>query len=199
MIADALGVILAGGDSRRMGQDKAELRLGENSLLQHVASTLQTRFPQTVLSVRQLRPGIALPQIVDQQPGLGPLAGLAAALEYAGEQGFAWIFAVATDMPFIQPSLIERLAARREGADAVLPWIGGHPQPLAAFYALGALAAIRAELHAGGKRSLRAALKCLRVTTVDEAELRAFDPTLRSFFDLDTPQDLATALSMSES
>ncbi len=193
MIADCLAVILAGGDSRRMGSDKARLLLGEQSLLQHVASALQTLFPQTLLSVRTPRPEIDLPQICDQYANSGPLAGIAAALGHAQQQGIPWIFAVATDMPFLSPALIAGLAARRAGADAVVPVVAGHPQPMAAFYALSALPVIQAQLQGDGKHSLRAALACLQVTTVDEAELRAADPELHSFFDLDTPQDLLRA------
>ena len=193
MLDDCLAVILAGGDSRRMGCDKSEVQLGGETLLQRVAATLQTLFPQTLLSVRQARPDIALPQICDRHVDSGPLAGIAAALEYAQQRGVSWIFAVATDMPFVQPGVIERLASQRDGVAAVVPRVAGHPQPLAAFYSLGALAAVQAQLAGEGKRSLRAVLERLPVAYVDEAELLAADPGLHSFFDLDTPQDLAAA------
>ena len=195
MIADCLAVILVGGDSRRMGRDKAMIRLDDgDTLLQCVATRLQTLFPQLALSVRQPRPAVDLPQIPDRHPGSGPLAGMAAALAYAQQAGFPWIFAVATDMPFVQPRLIEYLAAYRcHAVDAVVPQVAGHPQPMAAFYATGALSAIQAQLQCAGKRSLRAALERLQVRYVDEAQLQEADPDLHSFFDLDTPQDLAAA------
>jgi molybdopterin-guanine dinucleotide biosynthesis protein A len=77
---------------------------------------------------------------------------------------------------------------------AVVPVVQGHTQPLAAFYASSGLGTIRAHLAAGGKNSLRAVLEQLEVRYVDEAELLEADPTLRSFFDLDTPQDVASAM-----
>ena len=198
IIADCTAIILAGGESQRMGCYKAMLTLGEYSLLQRVVAIVQPLFPQVLVSVRQYRPDIELPQICDTQPNAGPLAGLCAALE---QSTTPWIFAVATDMPFVQAALIEYLARQRSGQDyqAVVPVVAGHPQPLAAFYAVSALAAIQDLLAGDGKRSLRAALERLNVCYVDESELRAADPGLRSFFDLDTPDDVAAARRFEES
>jgi molybdopterin-guanine dinucleotide biosynthesis protein A len=107
-----------------------------------------------------------------------------------------WIFAVATDMPFVRPQLIEFLAAQRisgSNDQAVVPMHDGHPQPLAAFYSVACRPAIGALLEGAGRRSLRAALEQINVRYVDEMALRGADASLRSFFDLDTPQDVATA------
>lgn len=190
MIDDCTAIVLAGGKSQRMGRDKASLLLGEQTLLQHVAAILQTRFPCVLVSVRVPRPDINLPQIFDTYAEAGPLAGLYAALTHAETP---WIFAIATDMPFVQPALIDYLAKQREGFQAVVPMVQGHPQPLAAFYATSCQEPFRALLEGNGKRSLRAALEPLRARYVDEVDLLAADPGLRSFFDLDTPQDVATA------
>jgi molybdopterin-guanine dinucleotide biosynthesis protein A len=141
-----------------------------------------------IVSVRQPRAGLALPQVCDALPDGGPLAGLAAALESIETP---WLFAVGCDMPFMSPGVIEALGSRRAGHQAVVPVVQGHPQPLAAFYARDCLDAIRDIQAGGGKRSLRALLERLDVCYVDEAQLREFDPQLRSFFDLDTPADVA--------
>ena len=191
MIADCTAIILAGGESRRMGCDKATLQLGEHRLVNHVADALRAVFPTLFLSVRQPRPDIELPQICDQHAAAGPLAGLFAALETSSTP---WIFTVATDMPFIKPALIEFLASKRSNYQAVVPRVNGFAQPLAAFYSKSCLLAIGKLLaDSGGRRSLRAALEQLNVCYVDESELLAADPELKSFFDLDTPQDLAQA------
>ena len=190
MITDCTAIVLAGGQSRRMGCDKASLVLGEQTLLQHVTAIVQTLFPRVLLSVRLPRPDLALAQICDAYADAGPLSGLYSALTQAQTP---WIFAVATDMPFVQPALIDYLARQREGFQAVVPVVHGHPQPLAAFYATSCLAPFRALLDGDGKRSLRAALGQLNVRYVDESEMLAADPDLRSFFDLDTPQDVAAA------
>jgi molybdopterin-guanine dinucleotide biosynthesis protein A len=199
MIADCSALILAGGDSRRMGSDKAQLVLGDQTLLQRVIASMQSVFPQVLISVRRQRPDIGLLQVCDAYANAGPLAGLCAGLTRVDTP---WVFAVATDMPFVQAALIEQLAQRRADCQAVVPVVHGHAQPLAAFYATSCLAPIRALLDAteqGGKRSLRAALAQLNVCYVDESDLLAGDPGLRSFFDLDTPQDLAAAMHSEES
>ena len=198
MIDDGLAVIMAGGDSRRMGRDKASLVLGEQTLMQRVAEIMQVVFPQVVVSVRTPRADIALPQVRDGFSDLGPLAGLCAGLDYASQNGVPWIFAVATDMPFLRPALIEQLANYRSGVDAVVPLVDGHPQPLAAFYSIDALPAVRALATGEGKRSLRAALERLQVAYVHAADLMTADPGLDSFVDLDTPEDLAKAINQKE-
>ena len=197
MIEDCTAIILAGGDSQRMGSDKADLLLGGQTLLQRVIATMQEIFPHVIVSVRQPRPEIDLPQVCDEQsgdgmPGAGPLAGVAAGL---GHITTPWAFAVACDMPFVAPALVEQLGKFRSDHQAVVPVVQGHPQPLAAFYAGSCLPVMRDNL-AGQDGSLRGLLKRLDVCYVDEAELLQADPALRSFFDLDTPQDIAAAMKM---
>lgn len=192
MIKDCTAIILAGGDSQRMGRDKANLLLGEQTLLQRVIATMQKTFPHVIVSVRQPRPEINLPQVCDDLRYAGPLAGLAAGL---GHIATPWAFVVACDMPFVEPAIIELLATYRPEYQAVVPVVQGHPQTLTAFYAGSCLGTIRALLLAGGKNSLRAILEQLQVRYVDEAELLKADPALRSFFDLDTPQDVAVAIN----
>jgi molybdopterin-guanine dinucleotide biosynthesis protein A len=189
MIDDCTALILAGGDSRRMGQDKAALVLDGKTLLDRVTATMQRVFFKVVVSVRQLRAGVNVPQVCDEVEESGPLAGLIAGLAQADTP---WVFAVACDMPFVTEAVVLHLASCRGGHQAVVPMVGGYPQPLAAFYATGTLAAMRVSL-AAGDRSLRGVLEKLDVRYVSEAELRECDPQLRSFFDLDTPQDFQAA------
>jgi molybdopterin-guanine dinucleotide biosynthesis protein A len=195
MIRDSIAVVMAGGNSRRMGQDKANLLLGEHTLLQSVVATLQPLFAEVIVSVRQPRPEIDLTQVCDDPAHSGPLAGLAAALEHATTP---WVFAVACDMPFITPAVVEYLALQRADCQAVVPMVGGFPQPMAAFYAKSCLSEVRACLHGNGKHSFRALLDKIQVIYVSEEQLQDVDPQLRSFFDLDTPQDVARAMNREE-
>ncbi len=190
MIEDCTAIILAGGDSQRMGSDKASLLLGGQTLLQRVIEMMQQLFPHVIVSVRQPRPEIDLPQVCDGRLYAGPLAGLAAGLEQVTTP---WAFVVACDMPYLEPAMVELLADYRADYQAVVPVVQGHPQPLAAYYAGSCLGKLSAHLAGGGRNSLRAALEQLRVRYVDEAALLKADPALRSFFDLDTPQDVTTA------
>src|SRR5512145_660039 len=125
MIENCTALILAGGESRRMGQDKASLVLDGRTLLQNVAATLQPLFDEVIVSVRQPRSDTGLPQVCDAPGQVGPLAGLAAGLERASH---SWLFAAACDMPFITPPLIEYLARQRADWQAVVPMVGGYPQ-----------------------------------------------------------------------
>ena len=196
MITNCTAIIMAGGDSSRMGSDKASLLLGEQTLLQRVAAVLHPIFAEVLVSVRRHRQDIRLPQVCDIVPDAGPMAGLCAALAHVASKKSAtspWIFVVATDMPFIQTALIERLAQARTGFQAVVPIVSGHPQALAAFYSTSALDTLQAILVSDGKHSLRAALEHLNVCYVDESLLKDSDSDLRSFMDLDTPQELNKA------
>src|SRR5512143_333091 len=107
MIDDCTALILAGGDSRRMGSDKASLVLDGKTLLESVTATMQQVFPKVVVSVRELRAGVPVPQVRAEIPASGPLAGLVAGL---AQVETPWMFAVACDMPFVTRALIERLA-----------------------------------------------------------------------------------------
>lgn len=189
MITDCTAIILAGGDSRRMGRDKAMLEFSGQPLIQAAIDTMQRLFAVTLLSVRQPRPEIELPQICDMQADGGPLNGLASTL---AQITTPWAFVVGCDMPFVSPALVEQLAAHRGQYQAVVPVVDGSLQPLAAFYAASSVAVMRASLALGDK-SLLGALKWLQVCYVEDGELLKSDPQLRSFFDLDTPQDVARA------
>jgi molybdenum cofactor guanylyltransferase len=192
MIEDCTALILAGGESRRMGQDKANLRLGEHTMLQNAVAILQPLFAETILCVRQPRPEIALLQVCDDPLYCGPLAALVSGLERAATP---WVYATACDVPFISPEVVDFLATLRAGFQAVVPLVHGYPQPLAAFYAASCLGEAQDCLNSTGKHSMRALLDKLQVRYVGEAALRAVDPVLRSFIDLDTPQDFAAAMN----
>jgi len=192
MIADCTAIILAGGNSKRMGRDKASLPFNGDTLLQRVIDRVQPLFTQTLISVRQHRADIALPQIYDSQSDGGPLVGLISALEAITA---SWAFVVACDMPFVVPDLIVQLSNYRAEHQAVIPVAGEYAQPLAAFYARSCLPALQHSLETGNK-SLLGALKALDVRYVADDELMKFDPQLRSFIDLDTPQAVALAKGM---
>jgi molybdopterin-guanine dinucleotide biosynthesis protein A len=164
MINDCTAIILVGGDSRRMGRDKATLPFSGTTLMQAVVATMQQLFPVTLVSVRQIRPEIYLPQVCDTQADGGPLVGLVSTLNRVTTP---WAFVVACDMPFISTALVEQLAGHRAQQQAVVPVVHGQLQPLAAFYSTGCIPLLRASLALGNK-SLLGALKHLDVCYVSE-------------------------------
>ena len=188
MIDDCTGLILAGGDSRRMGRDKTALEFDGQTLLQRAVDLLQGVFPQVLVSVRRPRGDVAAPQVLDELPDAGPLAGLCAGL---ARSATPWVFAMAADMPFLDGGTIRALATWRDARyAAVVPIVDGVPQPLAAYYAAAALPALRAALAGPGKSGLRAVLERLDVAWVNEDRLRRVDSAQHAFADVDTPDDL---------
>jgi molybdenum cofactor guanylyltransferase len=129
--------------------------------------------------------------VADQTPGLGPLAGLATALDAAGG---AAALVVAWDMPFVTGALLRELRARGEGGDAaVVPMHGAARwiEPLCAYYPPDALAVCRKLLQAGERRAA-ALLEILPgVRTMDDEALASFGDPARLFDSVDSPEDLA--------
>ena len=153
---------------------------------------MQSIFPKVIVSVRQERAGLNVPQVRDELVASGPLAGLAAGMKGAATP---WLFAVACDMPFIKPAVIEYLAGQRADCQAVVPWCMAIRNRWQRSTRQVAWISWKASSTADGKHSLRALLERLQVRYVSEEQMLAVDPQLRSFFDLDTPQDLAIAMN----
>lgn len=102
-----LGAILAGGKARRFGSDKAAALAGGIALIDHVAARLRPQVDGLVVAGRDW-PGLA--RIDDQPaPGLGPLGGLAGALDFALKNGFDTVLASGCDLPDLPPDLRDRL------------------------------------------------------------------------------------------
>ena len=198
MTSRAAGIILAGGASRRMGEDKAGLVLGDRTLLAHVVGRVASVCEPVLVVARAADeyPDCGATVIADRWPGSGPLGGLITGLGMAGAPCAAM---VAADLPFVEPALLSGLLTLLAGWDAVVPEIGGLPQPHCAIYALAAIGVAEAVFDAGG-RSLRELLDApgLRVLYVKDEQLRAWDADLRSFLNVNTPEDLELARAMLE-
>src|SRR5690606_24076484 len=114
-IPPLFGLLLAGGASTRMGRDKATLAYHGRSQLEWSFDLISDVCAATFVSVRpdqRDEPTRAkFPQIVDAQPGIGPIAGIAAALQQHPKA--AWLV-VACDLPFITREVLEQLIAQRD-------------------------------------------------------------------------------------
>jgi len=186
---DAL--VLAGGESRRMGEAKALLPLGQTTLIGAVIGRLRPLFRQ-VLVVTRSQEGLRhlqVPVLTDDQPERGPLAGLARGMAASGAP---WCFVVGCDMPFIRPQVISYMAARLDGCDILTPLVGGHPQLLHSFFSQSCLPLAR-DLLDEGVTSLRALLPLCPVKTIEAIDFLDIDPQPLSFKDLDTMEDYREA------
>jgi molybdopterin-guanine dinucleotide biosynthesis protein A len=181
--------VLAGGASRRMGRDKATLPVGGVELAALALAAAGRVASPVVLVAPEGHPARRLAATVVTDPGRGPLAALAAALDALEEP---YVLVLAGDHPGLRVELLAHLAALAPRGEAVACRRGPRLEPLVAVYQRApALAVAKARLAAGGDRSLLGLLAGLRTVVVEEPEWRALDPGGRSFVDLDDPADLA--------
>lgn len=184
--------VLAGGQSRRMGQNKAFLRRpdGQPFIMAILACLAQVSDDRLVVA-GDLAPYAGLPArlVADRFPGHGPLAGVQAALLAARHP---WCLVVACDLPWLSSALLRALATtpRPAAVRAVVPRPGGRPAPVVALYHR-ACAPVAERLLQDGQRRLRDLLAAIPVLFLDDDWLRRHDPTGRALDDVDTPADLA--------
>lgn len=171
-----------------MGRDKALLRLGGVTLVEHAVAVL-ARCCRPVLVAsgdgRRLR-GLGLQQVADRPVGAGPLAGILAGLERSPHPLVA---VVAVDMPCASTAVLRLLAAQWQGEPAVVPSVAGRLEPLHAVWHRDAAAAVRGRLVAG-RRSATGAAVALGARVVDARVWAAVDPEGSFARNVNTPGDL---------
>jgi molybdopterin-guanine dinucleotide biosynthesis protein A len=189
---DLAGCVLAGGLSRRMGQNKAFVRLGGETLVAHAAKRLAPQVPQLAVNANgdaqayaDLNCTIIADTIADHP---GPLAGVLAAMTWARQQGKEWVVTVPIDTPFFPRDLAARLAEAAAGHDLAVASSGGHRHPVFTLWPVGLAEDVRHALVDEDKRRVTAILDRYRCGSVDWA-VTPFDP----FFNINTPEDLVQA------
>jgi len=186
-------IILAGGQSTRMGRDKAGLELRGSTILQALAARFGRELGPVIVAARRGQKveleGASV--VRDVHPGCGPLGGLHAGLEASPDDEN---LLVACDMPFADPELGAHLLSLLDDHDAVVPLIERGPEPLFAAYGKSCLP--QAETSIGARElSMRSFLDRIDTVHVLETELSEFDPDLRSFLNINTPEDYEKALT----
>lgn len=189
-IPGVTGAVLAGGQSTRMGQNKALLPWEGGTVISAVSSLMGGLFDHVLVVAADPEPYrfLGLPEARDHRPGMGPLGGIEAALRASPDRR---VFVVACDMPFLSPDLIRHMTSL-PAAEAVVPYIAGRPEPLHALYSQDALASVHS-LLAEGERRVYALLDRLNVRRVDEDEVRRFGDPERLFANLNRPEDYRQA------
>ena len=184
------GVILAGGDGRRMGgADKALLSLSGQTLLSRVIARAEPQVARLALSANGNADrfvGYDLPVLADSVP-LGPLSGILAALRWAAPLGATAVVSFAVDTPFFPGDLVPRLCLAAETAPQGLAIAhSGKDHPTFGLWPVGLTAALSSYLDSGVKP---------RVMGFAEAQGcgRADFPEDWAFANLNTPDDLAQA------
>src|SRR5580700_6670283 len=188
------GFILAGGESSRMGRDKALLEFGGVALIVRTAKLVESaaRWCAIVGDAVRLE-GLELRVIEDDLPGAGPLGGIATAL---GASEAEWYLIVACDLPYLTREWLEFLIGRalRSDAAAVLPMNERGAEPLCAMYRKPTEGAIRAALERG-VRKVTDGLADVHIEFIEPREWKSFDSDGLLFKNMNSPADYEEAKS----
>jgi molybdenum cofactor guanylyltransferase len=192
-----VGVLLAGGQSRRMGGgDKALRPFAGRTLLAQVIERVQPQVRRLVLNANgdpARFEAYRLPVAADSVEGFaGPLAGVLAGLDWAAANApdCPWVASVPTDAPFLPPDLVSRLleAVEREHADMACAASGGRPHPVAALWPVRLRDELRRAMTADGVRKVDQWTARYRLAVADYP-----DQPLDPFFNTNSPEDFAEA------
>ena len=188
-----LGVILAGGLATRMGGgDKGLLPLGDSTILGHVIDRLGPQVAGLALNANgdpARFAGLGLPVLADSIDGFaGPLSGVLAGLDWAATQGASHIVTAAADTPFLPADLVARLTRAGGAQGLALAASPGGRQPTFGLWPV----ALRDDLRA----ALTGGLRKVILWTGQHGAGTAEFPDDAAFFNVNTPQDLATARYM---
>jgi molybdopterin-guanine dinucleotide biosynthesis protein A len=192
-----IGAILVGGASSRLGRDKALVRVGGRTLVERAESALLAVVDQVVV-VGKAGTSCPLPGrrwVTDDRPGRSALAGLCRALAAAEDRP---VLVVACDHPFLAPPLLRLLLDGLAGEAACVPGAGGRLDPLVAAYDPRRIGSALEGRLARGELRLSSAVLSLRPRVLADAELRAVDPGLVSFLNVNEPADLERARALGE-
>ncbi len=186
---DVSGVILAGGQSRRLGMDKSLLELNGQSLLARTVQKLAVLSDDVVVVTNRKEDyahlALKVRFVPDEQPGAGALMGVYSGLKAARHD---WALAVACDMPFLNVPLLRYMLPRRASHDVVVPRLGDFLEPLHAIYSKRCLPFMEA-LLAEGRKQIIAFFGDVKVSYVEADEIARFDPLRRSFLNVNLPAD----------
>ncbi len=186
-IAGISGVILAGGESLRMGSDKSLLPFAGARFIDHVYARLAELFDEVLIvtNTPELYPELPCRKVRDVYPLQGALAGIHSGLQHAGCER---AFVVGCDMPFLSAELVRLICTRATLGDLILPIGSSGHEPLHALYSKSCLPIMEQVLDAGQRRIQRI-FRQLRVVEIPAEELQQVDPQEQSFRNINTPEE----------
>jgi molybdopterin-guanine dinucleotide biosynthesis protein A len=220
-IKDCTGVILAGGENRRMPVLKGFIEVGGEKIIERNLKILKRLFSRVFIVTNQpeLYVHFGVPMLGDVYDTRGPMTGVLTALLNSSTE---WVFVSACDMPFIDPGLIRFMAderynpvclsimnakqkqdltvmPRRAIYDIVVPVVNQRAEPLFAYYSKKIQDSLE-EFVLSGKKGIKYFLlnRNKRVKYITSDEIKDIDPEARSFINLNTPEDIDTYLSQED-
>ncbi len=189
-------IILAGGDSKRLGRPKALLDFCGKSLIEIMGDRLSEFFDQVTLVTDRPELYEGLPVLITndliKDEVKSPLRGIHAGLSVSP---IPYQFVVACDMPFLNTELVSYMARFAADHDAVVPRVGSYFQPLHAFYSRSCIDIISRQIE-GGLYKVTEFYDNLKIRFIDSAEVKRFDPEEISFTNINTWPDYEKALKI---
>ena len=182
------GIVLAGGQSSRLGTDKSFVNMNGQPLIEQIVAKL-ARLSDDVIIVTnspEKYDHLEVRVVGDIYPGKGALGGIYSGLKSAAN---THSLVVACDMPFLDLNLLRYMILLARGHDVVIPRVGGLPEPLHAIYSKRCLEPIDRLLARGGLKIIDFFPE-VRVRYVEEDEVDIFDPQHLSFFNVNVPGDV---------
>lgn len=181
------GVILAGGESRRMGSDKSLLPIRGARFIDHVYARMASLFDDVIIVTNSpdLYQDIACRKVPDLYYAQGSLAGVHSGLLHAKTEQ---IFVVGCDMPFISTDVVRHICEQAEMGDLVIPNSRGGHEPLHALYSKSCLPAMERILDAGQRRIILF-FDQVNVVEIPYQDVIKLDPEEKSFQNINTPED----------
>jgi molybdopterin-guanine dinucleotide biosynthesis protein A len=186
-VTHVTGVILAGGNSRRMKSNKALLPVGEELFIERIYRQLSVVFRNVFLVTNnpELYGFLPCHSVPDIFPGMGSLAGVHAGLRSSETP---YVFATACDMPYLNTRLVRLLISAIDGQQLVIPESDEGLEPLHAIYGKSALPLVEAALRDGDPKLLRCCRR-LQSTVIRRETVAGIDSEFLSFRNINTPED----------
>lgn len=185
------GIVLAGGKSRRLGTDKAQVTVGGRSIINRVMDALEGFCDEVLIAANDPAPYeiLGLRIVPDEEPGGGSVMGVYSALKVAANR---FAFVVACDMPFLSRPFIEFMAGMDRDYDVLAPYVSGHIEPLHAIYSQACIPAME-KLIAGGDKKIINFYDDIKLVLIQEERVNRFSPDGLVFMNVNTPEDLEKA------
>jgi molybdenum cofactor guanylyltransferase len=186
------GIILSGGKSLRMGENKAFIEIEGVPIIRRIDALFKELFQEVVIvtNEKELFTNLGSKIYTDLLPDKGALGGLYTGLSFSN---FHYSFCVACDMPFIKKSLVEYLIKNVEDADVIVPKTNDGLQPLHAVYSKNCLNPIK-KIIERGKYKILDFYDMVKVRIVEEDNFSFLDPIGESFINVNTPEELSLIL-----
>lgn len=186
-ISGISGVILAGGESQRMGSDKSLLPLQNARFIDLIYARLSSLFEEVIIVTNspELYQDLPCRKVPDIYLGQGALAGIHAGLSQVKQPR---AFVVGCDMPFVSEKIVRKICSHAKQGDLILPHSSCGHEPLHALYEKNCLPAMEQVLEAGHKRIMKF-FSHVKVVELPAAELLKLDPQEKSFCNINTPDE----------